>query len=214
MSAKVIEFEGIDGSGKTTAMEYFANALEAKGLKVLRTREVGSPHVPVCVELRKLVLNPETKMDGRAMEFVFAAMRIENQRFYESVKDQYDVIISDRGWLSHLAYTDHNTSFEFTENFYINVVGNETKRPDAVVWVDASPEVALARRNKRNGFVDAIEAKGSEFQRLVYSSFVSHLDAETQLGVRVHDIDANQELEGVRAQLDKLVEEWSSLLKK
>lgn len=205
MNAKVIEFEGIDGSGKTTAMEYFANALEAKGFKVLRTREVGSPLVPVCVELRKLILNPETKMDGRSMEFVFAAMRIENQKFYASVKDQYDFIISDRGWLSHLAYTDHNTSHAFTRKFYIDVVGKETVRPDAVVWLDINPEVALERRNKRNGFVDAIEAKGPEFQRLVYGSFVNHLDAEHQLGVKVFDINANDTLEGVRSQLDKLV---------
>jgi dTMP kinase len=214
MSIKIIEFEGIDGSGKTTAFEYFAKVLESKGLKVLRTREVGNPHIPICVELRKLVLNPEIQMDGRAMECVFAAMRIENQKFYNSVASKYDVIVSDRGWLSHLAYTDHNVSKEFTDNFYLNVIAKETRRPDTVIWLDINPEVALARRNKRNGFVDAIEAKGQQFQKLVYNSFLNHIEAETQLGVQVLSVDANQNIDGVQSQLNKLAEEWLSSHKK
>mgnify|MGYP003558677019 CR=1 FL=1 len=33
--------EGIDGSGKTTQLELLANALEAKGYKVIHTVKIG-----------------------------------------------------------------------------------------------------------------------------------------------------------------------------
>ena len=44
MRAKIIDFCGTDGTGKTTAYDYFCDQLEARGKRVLRTREVGSPH--------------------------------------------------------------------------------------------------------------------------------------------------------------------------
>jgi len=203
MNARVIEFEGIDGSGKTTAWAYFIDQLKERGYRVLDTREVGSPHIPVCVALRKLILDPAAGMDGRSMEYVFAAMRNENQRFYATVADKYDFIVSDRGWLSHLAYTDHNVNPEFTQEFYMNVVVKHTKLPDAVVFLSLAPETALARRGKRNGFVDAIEAKGPGFQELVYQSFMKYIE---QTGVKVELIDAERSVEGVQEQLRDLAE--------
>lgn len=204
MSAKVIEFEGCDGSGKTTAFTYTCNQLKETGAKVLETREVGNPHIPVCIELRKLVLDPKSKLDGKSMEFIFAAMRIENQKFYESVKNDYDFIVSDRGWLSHLAYTDNNVDMEFTNKFYQNVIKYYTKLPDKIIFLSVKPEVALYRRNQRNGFVDAIEAKGQRFQEKVANSFKMHMRAE---GVPVDLIDANESIEKVQHILKKIVAE-------
>lgn len=200
--ARVIEFEGIDGSGKTTAYTFFCDQLEAKGYKVLRTREVGSPHIPVCAALRKLILNPETKMNGAAMEFIFAAMRIENQDFYRKVSGEYDFIVSDRGWLSHLSYTDHNVSTAFTENFYLTTVKSLTAKPDRVVYMDVHPDTAAARRNIRGEVKDAIELKGLEFQKQVANSFRKYMETE---GVIVSKIDANGNISEVEAQLSGLI---------
>jgi dTMP kinase len=208
MSAKVIEFEGIDGSGKTTAYNYFIQTLRDQGKRVLDTREVGNPHIPVCVALRKLVLDPSSKMDGMSMEFVFAAMRIENQRMYRAVENDYDYIVSDRGLLSHLAYTDHNVTSVFTDMFYRGLVMQYTQNPDQVIFLEIDPETALKRRNLRNGFVDAIEAKGPEFQRKVYSSFTKYIhELAENTGLSYTMIDANVSIEEVQAQLDRVISE-------
>lgn len=200
--AKLIEVEGIDGSGKTTALKYLIAQLREKGLKVLETREVGSPHIPLCVKLRELILDPANKMDGMAMELVFGAMRIESQKFYDTVKDQYDFIVSDRGLFSHLAYTDHNVDTDFTTSFWENIMLHKTYKPDWVVFLSIDPEVALKRRGIRNGYVDAIEAKGPEFQKLVYGSFVKYLSA---YNINTETLDANQTLEGVQEQVRTFV---------
>lgn len=204
MANKVIEFEGCDGAGKTTAYNFFIKELKAKGLRVLETREVGNPHIPVCVGLRKLVLAPESNLSGAAMEYIFAAMRIENQRFYESVKDQYDFIVSDRGWLSHLAYTDVNVDPTFTDRLYKGVVAKYTKLPDRVIYLNVRPEVALQRRNTRNGYVDAIEAKGPKFQEKVAESFRYYMREQR---IPVDLIDANGTIEEVQKYLKKIVDE-------
>lgn len=210
MSAKIIEVEGTDGAGKTTALKYLIEKLRASGKTVLETREVGSPLIPVCVKLREIVLAPESNLSGEAMEFIFAAMRLENQKYYATVRDQYDFIVSDRGWLSHLAYTDHNVSGDFTETFYGNVVAPLTELADVILYLDVNTETALKRRVKRGTGMDVIEMKGVEFQEKVRGSFTFHknmLEDFASDQVRVFDIDANKSVEGVQAEIDDVLKE-------
>lgn len=206
MSIKVIEIEGLDGSGKSTSVSYIKDKLEQYGYKVLLTREVGSKLIPTCLQLREIVLNPNISLDGKSMEFIFAAMRIENQRYYDSVKDQYDFILSDRGWLSHLAYTDHNVDKDFTETFYKDVVAKHTTPPDYVVYLDIDPSVAARRRNVRGEVEDAIEQKGVDFQRKVGDSFKIHLSEGTaNEDFKAFIIEAAGEIPEVRHQLDRAI---------
>lgn len=206
MKTLKIEFEGTDGAGKTTALKYFIDQARAKGLTVVETREVGNPNIPACVEMRKVVLNPDSKLTGAGMELLFSAMRIENEKWYTDLvnSDQApDLVVSDRGWLSHLAYTDHNVSEEFTEALYLNFMELETSLPDAVIYFKVNAETALGRRSQR-GTSDVIEMKGTAFQELVRGSFDKYLDQYAE-DFAIFDVDANQSIEGVRAQIDEIL---------
>jgi dTMP kinase len=203
-----IEVEGTDGAGKTTALKYMIEQLQMRGSKVLETREVGSPLIPINVKLRELVLSPESGLSGEAMELIFSAMRFENDRLYKSVGNEYDFIVSDRGWFSHLAYTDHNVSLKFTEDLYLNFLQKYTNLPDVVIYFSVNTETALKRRVKRGGAIDVIEAKGTPYQELVRGSFEKYLDgAETGFDTNmiVFQVDANDTIEGVRSQIDTIV---------
>jgi dTMP kinase len=203
-----IEIEGTDGAGKTTGLKYLLEKLQQADQKVLETRDVGNPHIPVCVELRKLVLDPKSNLCGESMEFIFAAMRLENDKFYKKVGDDYDFILSDRGWFTHLAYTDHNVSLDFTDNFYGNIVAPLTNLPDVVVYFQVDGKTALGRRVRRGEEADVIELKGEEYQEKVRESFSLRMEQED--GLLVFNIDATQDLEGVKKQLDDVAQ---SLLK-
>ena len=80
-----LEFEGTDGAGKTTGLKYFIEQAQKRGLSVVETREVGNPNVPICVKLREIVLSKDSGLSGEAMEFVFAAMRFENDKWLKSL---------------------------------------------------------------------------------------------------------------------------------
>ena len=202
-----IEIEGCDGSGKTTALKYLIAQLEGLGKGVLETREVGSPLIPINVKLRETVLDPESNLSGEAMELIFAAMRFENDRFYKTVGDQYDFIVSDRGWLSHLSYTDHNVSTKFTEGLYLNFMSKVTDMPDAVIYFSVDTETALSRRVSRGEGMDVIEMKGVEFQEKVRESFEKYLNDPSIVGTKIFVVDANQDLAGVKSQIDEIVGE-------
>lgn len=204
-----MEVEGTDGAGKTTALKYVLEKLQQAESRVLETREVGSPLIPSCVELRKLVLNPESNLSGSAMELIFAAMRVENDRFYEKVSNQYDFILSDRGWFSHLAYTDHNVSEDFTKEFYVDFLEDITTLPDVVLYLRVDGETALQRRIRRGEEADVIELKGPEYQELVRGSFEKYLNHYSD--VQIIEIDATQDLDNVKKQLDNAVEKLLQL---
>ena len=203
----MIELEGLDGSGKTTAMKFVVNYLKEKGFPVLETREVGSPHVPFAVKLREIVLDPNANLRGETMEFLFAAMRLESQKFYESVAHKYDFIVSDRGFASHLAYTDHNVNEAFTEEFYGNIVSALSTPPDVVLYLDVDPDVALARRVRRGETPDAIEIKGVEFQKKVGESFKKYLNSGLLSDSVVTVVDANRELQVIQKEISEILED-------
>lgn len=205
-----IEVEGCDGAGKSTALKYLINKLQEMEMQVVETREVGSPLVPINVELRKLVLNPDSNLSGEAMELIFAAMRIENERKYKEIDT--DFIVSDRGWFSHLAYTDHNVSTEFTERLYNNFLADITTLPDIVVYLNVSEETALARRTRRGEEADVIELKGVPFQQKVRESFEKYIsEYKSSSNINFFEIDANQDLENVKSQLDSIAAQLVSI---
>ncbi len=203
-----IELEGTDGSSKTTSLKYIIEKLRAAGKTVLETREVGSPHVPINVKLRELVLSKDSGLSGESMEMIFCAMRFEHDKFLQSVKDDYDFVVSDRGYLSHLAYTDHNVNEGFTQDLYMGVVEKRTDMPDYVIYFNIDSKTGLARRVKRGEGEDVIEIKGVEFQDKVRESFgkyIEYIEGNAK-ATQVFEVDANGTVEQVREQLDNILE--------
>jgi dTMP kinase len=202
-----VEFEGTDGAGKTTGLKYFIEQAKAKGLQVVETREVGNPNVASCVKLREFVLNPESRLSGEAMELIFSAMRYENDRWLRGLmksSDSPDLVVSDRGWFSHLAYTDHNVSPEFTDTLYNGVLAHSTLLPNVVIYFKVNTDTALKRRIKRGEGMDVIEMKGVDFQNSVRDSFDKYL-ARYKESTKIYTVDANDDIEGVRRQLDAIL---------
>jgi dTMP kinase len=211
-----LEFEGTDGAGKTTGLKYFIEQAKKRKLNVVETREVGNPNVPICVKLREIVLSPESDLCGEAMEFVFSAMRMENDRWLKTLqtgKKVPDLVVSDRGWFSHLAYTDFNCSITFTQRLYGNLLGLITEMPNVVIYFRVNTDTALKRRVKRGTGMDVIEMKGVEYQEQVRGSFEGHLEQAKRYNtaMRIFEVDANQDVEGVQKQLDVILDQLYSV---
>ena len=202
-----IEFEGTDGAGKTTGLKYLIGKAKTFNLSVVETREVGNPHVPSCVKMREFVLDPNSNLSGEAMELIFSAMRIESDTWLKNLKNGHnapDLVISDRGFFSHLAYGLHNTSENFVTGLFENLMAKETSLPDIVVYFDVNTETALKRRVKRGETMDVIEMKGVPYQDKVRDAFDHYLQKYSK-SVIVYNVDANQNIEGVQKQLDAIL---------
>lgn len=167
--ARYICFEGGEGVGKTTQTKKLADYLRARGYKVLETKEPGTPHSPLTMQLRGIMLDKQydAEMTRQARELISQAIRsIHLEKVVQPSFREYDFIIQDRGQLSGFAYgTACGNNLETLEDLsdYIGV------RPgiyDDVVYLKGDIEKGLktalaAKQEFAAG--DAMEAKGLNF---------------------------------------------------
>ena len=173
--ARIIEFSGIDGSGKTTALRFFITELERLGKRVFATRAIGANQFEVCSRIRGVTIDPGLQMTEVTRALLFTAMRVQNQTEYGKLLKDYDYIVSDRGYLCARAYTA--ASLESTEaDFLISqVIDALVTRPDLAIYIDCPIDIARERRTRRNGPVDAIEGKGDDFLAAVHRAYDTHM---------------------------------------
>ena len=145
---KIIIFEGIDGSGKTTQAKYFAKKLNAFYFKEPKF-------------FKKLILsqiNPLTEL------FLFLAdrsevySRIENNIRVNLRKNssRFMYIILDRSFPSTLAYQLFGKNLQklisLKDYLKTDLLARQNIEPDLVVVFDVPPQVALSRLKKKTKF--------------------------------------------------------------
>lgn len=107
MAARYICIEGTEGVGKTTQTQKLVDFLISNGYKVLQTKEPGSPHSPLTMELRNIMLNAkyDSELTVFARELISQAIRsIHLEKVIKPALEKYDFIVQDRGILSGLSY--------------------------------------------------------------------------------------------------------------
>jgi dTMP kinase len=171
---KYIVLEGTEGSGKTTHCKKLAEYLRAKGFKVLESKEPGSPHVPLTMELRSIMLDAkyEPQITPLARELVSQATRsIHIDKVIIPALQECDYIIQDRGILSSFAYghvcgNSHLLLAQLASEVCRSVKCDWHDLYDKIVYLknDAAKGLELAKQTKQEFAAgDAMEIKGKEF---------------------------------------------------
>lgn len=196
--ARYIVLEGTEGVGKTTQTANLTDYLEKKGYSVLNTKEPGTPHSPLTMELRNIMLNAkyDEQLTTSSREFISNAIRsIHLEHVIKPALDNHDFIIQDRGILSGLSYGEGcGNQFEFLEQLSEVVSRPLTNNPyhlyDDTIYLTGNVldglETAL---NSRQEFEagDAIEQKGNEFMLRV-SDNMKHMSQKFS-NVKIIDVD-------------------------
>lgn len=169
---KFIVFEGLDGSGKTTQLERLGARLAAQyGEKaVYCTREPGeSAPGLLCRKFsqKELALAPE------AVALLYAADRVEH--IMEDLLPRIEsgqTVLCDRYYFSNFAYQILSSDLE--DLLHYNAFARRTLRPDAVVFVDVSPEECAKRRAHRGGAAEYYEK--TELARQIRQGYLQVFD--------------------------------------
>jgi len=196
-----ISFEGIDGAGKSTHIEAVAQAFEAQGRAVIRTREPGG--TPLAERLRELVLN--APMDALTESLlVFAARRDHIAQVIAPALAQGRVVLCDRFSDATFAYQGGGRGFDWqllqTLEQWVQQQGapcTALLQPDLTLWFDLPASVAAARLATAR-VPDKFEAQPQAFFEAVASGYARRLAEQPQRFARV---DADQPLQAVRAQV-------------
>jgi dTMP kinase len=195
MAGAFLSFEGIDGSGKSTQLRLLAQALQARGHRVVTTREPGGS--PGAEEIRRLVLEGEPDRWSPETELLLftAARRDHLEKTIRPALARGEVVLTDRFADSTRMYqglTRGNLRAE-VDRLHALMIGVE---PDLTFLIDIPPEVGLARATARAGAEMRFEDMGLEVQRLARNGFLA-LAAENAQRFRV--IDGNRRADEVAA---------------
>lgn len=145
MNGHYIVLEGIDGSGKTTTCLAVAEILSQEGYKVLLLSEPS--HSEIGLFLRKQMKNISINQISLALLYAADSYDIQN-----SIKESYDFIISDRNYLSTVAY-----QMQYVDKEWLIALHQHLKKPEIVFYLNVSVEAALTRIKERNKSVDCFE---------------------------------------------------------
>lgn len=162
---RLIAFEGVEGSGKSTQLELLRRALG--GREVVVTREPGG--TPAGERVRALLLDPGVELSPRAEALLFAAARAELvEAVIRPALERGAVVLCDRYLDSSLAYQGAARGLGQGPVEEVNRFATGGLLPDLVVLLDLDPASGLRRRA---GQLDRIEAQDLDFHRRVRQAF-------------------------------------------
>ncbi len=202
MSGRFISFEGIDGAGKSTHVDWCADWLRARGLEVVLTREPGG--TPLAEQLRALLLSEPMSIDTETL-LVFAA---RNEHLAQSIRPALARgawVVCDRFTDSTYAYQGGGRGVSTQRIATLEAWVHADLQPHRSYLFDLPPEVAAQRRAAARA-ADRFEAEDLAFFERVRGAYQARQAADPQ---RILTLDARQSVAQLRdlleADLERLV---------
>lgn len=176
---RFIAFEGGEGAGKSTQARLLAEALRARGIAVLATREPGG--TPGGEAIRALLLDPPGKGWGAEAEaLLFAAARADHvAKAILPALEAGTWVLSDRFVDSSRAYQGGGGGLSDADIFALHAIGSKGLLPDLTLLIEVAPEEAADRLARRDGGEsDAIGGRDAAYHAQVAAAFARIADAE------------------------------------
>ena len=162
MIGRFITFEGCEGVGKSTQVRLLREALEARGVPCLFTREPGGTEVGE--RIRGLLKDESLDMTDMTELLLFEAARRENtERVIIPALEAGKLVVADRYIDSTTAYQAFGRGLDRSAVDALNAFGSASVRIDLTVFLDAPPFANTSR-----SAADRMEKAGEAFQERVY----------------------------------------------
>jgi dTMP kinase len=168
MRGRFITLEGGEGAGKSTQAALLAEALSARGLAVLRTREPGG--APGAEVLRDLLLGGQVEWSAAAETLLHFAARSEHvERTIRPALEAGMWVVCDRFYDSTMAYQGYGLGVD--RGMIATLTGLVGVHPDLTIVLDVSEAVAVERQLRRGMDADRYERLDAFFHRRVRAGF-------------------------------------------
>jgi len=198
LRGKLIVFEGLDFTGKSTQVDRLAARLRGAGLPVTTTREPGG--TPLGEAVREVILsNENTELVPLSELLLFMTCRAQlSATVIEPALVARQVVVSSRFRLSSLAYQGYGRGIDLDLIRRLNEAATAGREPDITLLIDLDPRAAL-RRKRGDG--DRIEGEDLSFYQRVRQGYL----ALTQGDPKVHRIDGSRSVDAIAATVADLL---------
>jgi len=209
--SKLITFEGIEGSGKTTQLRLAAQYLLEKKLSVLTTQEpsgtdIGKKIGDILFNRKHKHLCPETEV------FLFCAARAQHVRevIVPALKEKITVLC-DRFSDATVAYQGAARGLSLDLIKTVNEYSTLGLKPDLTLLFDLPPEEGLARAQSRDKLLtdssvrDRFEKESLDFHNKVRRGYLTICQGEPN---RFRLIDATGHISDVQKEVQRHLDDF------
>jgi dTMP kinase len=205
--AQFITFEGGEGVGKSTNIEYCRQLLEQQGVEVIVTREPGGTEIAEIIrdELLKKPHN-ERMSDVTELLLVFAARAQHIEALIKPALERGCWVLCDRFTDSTIAYQGYGRGLGLAIISQLKAIAQLGIEPNKTFLLDAPINVGMERAKAR-GPADRFEAEQLDFFSRVRNGFLAIAKSSPS---RVCVINAAQELPQVQVDLKLALEQLLS----
>lgn len=201
MRGTFITFEGIDGAGKSTHIDWVASRLRDRlggSAQVVTTREPGG--TALGEDLRQMLLHRAMHLETEAL-LMFAARREHIAQVIEPALSRGDWVISDRFTDATFAYQGGGRGLSRERLEVLEKWVQDGLQPDLTLLFDVPLEVASGRLADARQ-PDKFEAESAAFFTRTRAEYLRRA-AEAPQRFRV--IDATRSIDDIRAELEKIL---------
>lgn len=155
---KFIAFEGIDGSGKSTQIQYLMEKLKENNIYYYTTMEPTDS--PIGSLIHQIMMG-RIKTDNKVIAALFVADRLDHLlndiNGLKAKIDEGTTVISDRYYFSSYAY--HSVDMPMEWVIQANDQCKRILQPTVTVFIDVDPDVAIERIAKNRFHQELFEKK-------------------------------------------------------
>lgn len=209
VKGKLITFEGLDGSGKTTQIKKLSAFLESNNYKVIETFEPGDNSTGDI--LRDLILHPDKQIAPPAELFLYLADRAQHTaEIIIPALEEGKMVISDRFTDATLAYQGYGRGIDIPMIKQMNNFATNNITPDLTILLDITPLDGRKRMATRadeeyeNG--DRIEKEKIDFHQKLYDGYHEMASQEPARFVIINALLSPEEIHSkIKDRINKLV---------
>ena len=211
-----IDFEGIDGSGKTTLSNRLADLLKERGIPVYHARERGVFRSEISKEIRVLTRDPRFLRMSHITEFLLYVAR-DTQMIDEFIRPRLvpgNVVFSDRYLYSTITHSHHGRGLSRADVDAVLKVASRGLWPDLVVYCDVDPLTSRIRkkiqkiRDQRFGDFGRKGLMGIGFREEMRKGFLQLADEDPERWLVIDNASSTiqQSLENICRRVIQLLE--------
>ncbi len=180
-----LNFEGMDGCGKTTQARLAAERLREAGYEVLESVEPGG--TPIGQQVRRILLDPANDaLCSRAELLLYFACRAQNvEQWVAPALTRGAIVITDRFTDSTMAYQGYGRGLGREVVLTLDRIACQGVSPDLTVIVDIDLDTSLKRARSRNSTVAGndqtrMDEQAAEFYQRVRAGYQDMVRLEPQ----------------------------------
>ena len=198
-----ITLEGIEGAGKSSAVECVVQTMRSLNCTVVATREPGGTELGE--RIRALVLDKRLVSMSADTELLlmFAARAQHLEDVIRPALARGECVVCDRFTDASYAYQGGGRGLPVTAISQAEAIVHPDLKPHTTLLLDAPPEVGLGRAQGR-GAADRFETESVSFFERVRNVYLMRAAADPD---RIITIDAKWDLDRVHAQIRAVLKE-------